>query len=376
MKSDTLHPCFRLALIGVFLLLPDAVGAQVRTEVRTSALYESYGFDDGLGVDNISEASLAMTAATTVGDRVNLTMATGYSRVSAGGADGQAYDMSGILDTELRFTVEALPDRLTVFGIAQIPNGQNSFEQDDRALVQVLANDVIGFATPNLGSGGGAGGGFALAVPAGPLAVGAALSYQASFAYSPFAESAAELHPGNEFRLRMGIEGPLARRSFLRLSGIFARRAGAEWNSAPTDIGNLYSGYASFQQGFESSSLTLYLFELYRASGALEQTAVGPALLPRSNVFAAGAQWAYTFADEIQIMPRLELRDSRSALTDSGPLEPLGRTLRVGVDLRRRMTEWMSAVIQGDGVTGSLTAEGADIGVSGYRISAHLQFAP
>ena len=59
------------------------------------------------------------------------------------------------------------------------------------------------------------------------MAIGAALSARTSFSYRPFSESGQELRPGNEVRVRAGVEGPVAQRTFLRISGIFAARGGA-----------------------------------------------------------------------------------------------------------------------------------------------------
>jgi hypothetical protein len=169
----------------------------------------------------------------------------------------------------------------------------------------------------------------------------------------------------------------VAQRTFQRISGIFAARGGAEMDGAPTDVGNLYSGHLSLQQGIASTALTVYALEIYRSSGGIEQTPLGPGFLPRSNVLAAGAHWSYPFSRNTSVTPRVELRDSRvSNEAGSGPLRRVGRTVRGGVDLRHRLTPLWSGVLQLEALTGTVVPDGSDVSVSGYRVATHIQFTP
>lgn len=377
MTRPAAAPLLPLAALTLLLAFPLDAGAQIETEVRASALYESYGLGAGLGLERMSESSLALTAVTTFGSRASLTAATGYFNLETEAEDGERTSLSGPLDVELRFAVQAVPGRVTIFGTADIPTGEEALGREDRYSLPLLASDVIGFASPNVLTGGGAGGGFAVALAAGEMAIGAALSARTSFSYHPFAESGQELHPGREVRLRAGVEGPVAQRTFLRVSGLVAARGGAELDGAPTDIGNLYSGYLSLQQGVASTELTLYAHDLYRSSGGIEQSPLGPGFIPRSNLFAAGAYWSIPLSRRTSITPRLELRDSRAANdVDSDALRGVGRTARGGVDLRQRFTEVWSGVLQLEGLAGSITPADEDASVSGFRVAAHVQLTP
>ena len=366
-----------VAALVLLLVAPTLAASQLRTEVRASALHESYGFGSGLGIERMTESSLAVTAVTRFGPRASLTAATGLFNLSTEAEDGGRTTLRGPLDTELRLAVEAVPDRVTVFATADIPTGIASLGREDRSALPLLASEAIGFASPNVLTGGGAGGGFAVAIPAGDLAIGAALSARTSFAYQPFEESGQELHPGREVRLRAGVEGPVARRTFLRLSGVLAARGGAEMDGVPTGVGNLYSGYLSLQQGIGSSALTLYAINVYRSSGGVEQSPLGPGYVPRGNVLAAGSHWTFPVSRRTSVTPRVEVRDSRaSGLEESGPLRGVGRTVRGGFDVRHRLTRLWSGVLQAEALGGSLTPAEADVSVSGYRLAAHIQMAP
>lgn len=159
---------------------------------------------------------------------------------------------------------------------------------------------------------------------------------------------------------------------------MFAARGDDELGGQPTPgVGNRFSGYASFDQGIGLSALTLYVFDLYRAEGGLEQTALGTSFLPRGNIIAAGAQWSYPLTSRVRVTPRAEFRDSRGATElDPDTMEKLGSATRFGLDLRYQFSPRWAAVAQGERLTGSVTRDGTDIDVSGYRLSAHVEINP
>ena len=357
------------------LALATAVGAQTRVEIRSSALFESYEFSEGLDFDRASEFSLPLAVTARFGRGRTLTIATGYARVDVESAGRETSTVSGMLDTEFRLGYQAVRDRLTLFMTASLPTGITSIDRGDLSTLAVLTSDVIGFSSVHLGAGGSVGGGVALTAPAGDMAFGAAASFRARSAYQPLQSVERNFDPGGEFRLRLGLEGPVARRSFLRLTGIFARRSEDEVDGDPISaVGNRISAYVSLDQGVGSSTLTLYLFDSYRSASGLEQTAVGTALLPRGNILAAGARWSFALARGTSLTPRVEVRDSRAEEEgESGGLERLGSTARIGVDLRHRISSTLAGVVQLGGLRGSLVSRGKDIDVSGYRFSAHLE---
>ena len=365
-----------VALLPV--MLATAVGAQMTVEVRSSAVFESYEFSEGLDFDRASEISLPLTATARFGRRGTLTIATGFASVDIESAGREASTVSGVLDTEFRLAYQTVRDRLTLFTTASLPTGIGAIDRGDVSTLAVLASDVIGFSTVNLGTGGSVGGGVALTAPAGDMAFGAAVSFRAGSAYQPVRGVGTDFKPGGEFRLRLGLEGPVARRSFLRVAGIFAHRSEDELDGDPTSaVGDRISAYISLDQGVGSSTLTLYVFDLYRSASGLGQTAVGTSELPRGNILAAGAQWSFTLARGTSLTPRVEVRESRAEdVAQSGGLERLGSTARIGVALRHQISQTLAGVVQLGGLRGSLVSDGKDIDVSGYRISAHLEIIP
>ena len=371
-------PLFFLTLLAV----PVSATGQVSVGVRGAALFESYEFSQSFGssVDRVSELSVPLTLSAQLGRRTALIVATGYARVSVSGPGQETSVVRGVLDTELRLAFQAVRDRITVFTTSSFPTGIGSIEQSDLSTLGVLASDVIGFSSANLGRGGAVGGGIAVSAPVGRMALGLAATFTANGTYRPVQGQLGEFRPGGEMRLRLGFEGPIAQRSFLQTSGIFThRRQDKVSGLSQPSVGNTFSGSVSLNQGLGSTTLTLYVFDLYRSASGLVPTAVGTAFLNRGNVFAGGARWSFPLASGTSLTPRVEIRDSKADTRGSRSgflrgLERLGRTTRFGVDLRHRIGQRQAVVLRGGRLTGTVVDNmGTNIDVTGYRVSLQLE---
>jgi len=371
-------PLFFLTLLTV----PASAAGQVNVAVRGAALFESYKFSGNLGsaFDHVSELSLPLTLSAQLGRRTALTVATGYARVSISNQGRETSLITGVLDTELRLAFQAVPDRITIFTTSRFPTGIASLEQSDLLVLGVLARDVIGFSSSNLGGGGAVGGGIAVSAPVGRMALGLAASFTENGTFRPVQGLAGEFRPGGEIRARLGLEGPIAQRSFLQMSGIFTHHGEDEVSGASqSSVGNTFSGSVSLNQGLGATTLTLYVFDLYRSASGLVPTAVGTAFLNRGNLFAAGARWSFPLAGGTSLTPRVEIRDSKADTNGSGSgflkgLAQLGRTTRFGVDLRHRIGQRQAVVLRGGTLSGSVVDNmGMDVDVTGYRVSLQLE---
>lgn len=369
--------CVFALAFGMFapFALPSEAGGQVLVDVRGAALFESYELSQAVGsLDHVSELALPIVVNANFGRRVMATVATGYARVSASRLGQETAAARGVLDTELRLAFHAVPDRFAFFTTATLPTGMGSLEAGQASMLGVLASEVIGFSAPELGGGGSVGGGVAVTAPAGRMSIGGAASFTASGAYRPVRALTDEFRPGGEMRFQLGIEGPIARRTFLRVSGIYAHRGDDEANGEPqTAVGDRLSGYLTLNQGVGPSTVTLWAFDLYRSAAGVQETAVGPSFLERGNVFAGGVQWSVPVGTSTALTPRLELRDSRAERDDgSAGLQRLGTTTRFGVDVRQEVGRAAALVLRGDLLRGSLGGD-TDVDLSGYRLTLQLE---
>ncbi|GBD31487.1 hypothetical protein HRbin33_00446 [bacterium HR33] len=360
-----------------------AAGLLAQTSVRTAVLFENYSFDSLLVIRSISELSVPVVINARLGQAVDLTISGGYVRTDLKTRDpSQLGDqqLSGPVDTEIRLGYHLLPARLIVVATGEIPSGRKTVALDQLAILGALSSDIIGFSAANLGSGGNLGGGFVGAVPLGRWALGLGATYRYSMSYQPIADRPdTTLQPGGELRLRAGLEGPLARTTYLRVAGVFASRQKDRINQRTLHgVGNRFIGYLALNQGLGgNASLTLYAFDVFRSDPQIEPTAAGAAILPRGNLFAFGGSLALRLTDRTTLAPRFEYRSSALAQdTANTTLRRAGESWRVGAELRQDLSSAFSLVLQGSGVMGSVVQGASETGLAGYRFGAVVELRP
>ena len=359
--------------------------AQSPVQVRAAGFYENYSFETGTGalqLESISELAVPVGIDIDFGRIGDLTVSTGYANVQLKSKNVSVLDdqtVSGILDTEARLSLNVIPSRLMVLLSGAAPTGIKTVTEDELAVLGALSSDVIGFSAPQLGSGGNVGGGFAGAIPAGQFAIGLGGTFRLPLEYVPVAGRDDELKPGQEFRFRAGLEGPVARRSYIRIAGIFAMRSKDELNSAlQNGVGNRIVGYASLNQGAGSSTLILYGFFVFRSAPQIEPTAAGAAVLPRGLLATGGVRWTFPLGPGMTLGPRAEFRKSRTANSDTDDaLRNAGQSIRVGVDFRRQLSRQLAIVLQAGGATGNVADPNRTmVDFSGYRFALHTEITP
>ncbi len=379
--------CARIVgLPALLLAFASTALAQGRWSGRTAVLYESYTFGAGLVFDRVSEMTVPVGLSYDFGRLGNIALSSGYASVDLRSADAiklANQKLSGPLDTEARLSLNVMQGRVVALLTGALPTGTKTVQQEELSVLGAISSDVVGFAASNLGSGGNLGGGFAAALPLGRWAAGLGATFRQPMSYRPVLGEDDQLKPGTEVRLRAGIEGPLARRTYLRTAAILARTskdriAFAGVDSTRNGVGNRLITYLSVNQGFQSFSLTAYGFDVLRGDPQIEQTAVGAAILPRGNLFALGGRLDFPLRETTTISPNAEWRTSAAApdTITTAKLERLGASLRFGVDVRHRLTSSTALVLQGGGTSGHIIQAGSRVNLSGYRVALHLELTP
>lgn len=382
------------AVVGTPCVLP--AQQKIVSRVRVSSFYESYSVDSLFPFTKISELTVPVGIDLAFGRVASATISSGFVRAdlaSANQAQLADQSLSGILETEVRLSVNVLPGRLLAVVSGAIPTGIRSVSDSAVAVLGAIASDVIGFAVPTLGSGGGVGGGLVGALPVGKMALGIGATYNYPLSYQPVVGRTAKIKPGAELRARAGLEGPLGRKTYLRTAGVFAlRQKDVLADTTRPGIGARVIGYLEVTQGLGNMQLTLYGFDVYRSSAQWEGTAIGGAALPKGNLMVGGLRYAIPAGRSFQITPKVEYRYSRQApgawqdtsnppdgTVDGfveGPLEKAGTSFRFGLDLRQQFAQHFAVVLTGGGLLGSVRQAGTDIGLNGYRAGLLLDFTP
>ncbi len=372
-----------VGLPALLLSLASSALAQGRWLGRTAVLYESYSFGGGLIFDRASEMTVPLGLTYKLGPLGNIALSSGYARVDlrSSGTDTTFGDqhVSGLLDTEARLSVNVMPGKLIMLVTGAVPTGIKTVQQKELSILGALSSDVVGFAASNLGTGGNLGAGFASAFPLGRWAVGVGATFKQPMGYAPVLGEDEQLKPGNEVRLRAGLEGALARRTYVRTAAIFARtskdRIGFSGvDSTRNGVGNRLITYLSVNQGIQSLSLSLYGFDVLRGDPQIEQTAVGAAILPRGNLLALGGRLDVPLGGATTVTPNAEWRTSAAAPdVTTRALVTLGASLRFGLDVRHSLTRSAVLVLQGGGTSGHIMQADQRVNISGYRVALHLE---
>lgn len=365
-------------LTSVLALLAAPLAAQEPVRIRSAVFFEQYRFDAGFVVREMSEMTIPLLVDVPLGERVSLVASTGYVSVNLKSADpAQLGDqhLGGLMDTEVRLTMNVRPGRLITFLSGTLPTGQRTVAEDELSVLVTLANDGIGFATTSVGSGGNFGGGVSVAWPVGRLALGAAATGTYAFAYQPIAGQPQDLKPGTEVRLRLGLEGPFGRRGYVRTAWAMAmRQKDAFAGATQHGLGRRTIAYATVEQGVGAAVIGLHAFNVARGDPQLEPSALGSAVLPRGNLFAAGATLTTALGARASLTPRVEWRVSAAARDTGGTaLVREASSLRAGADLRFRLGGGRTLVMQADRLGGEVLQAGSYYGMRGFRGAVHLE---
>jgi hypothetical protein len=380
-----MRPTYLVVTASLLAAAGAPIYAQGTVEIRAAGFYESYAFDTDVGslqLKNISEMAVPVGVDVRLGRVGTLALSSGWANVQLTSKNPSVLPdqtISGIIDTEARLSLDLIPGRLMLLMNGAIPTGVKTVTENELAILGALTSDIIGFSAPQLGSGGNVGGGFAGAVPVGRFAIGLGGTYRLPLTYVPVSDRAEELKPGQEFRFRAGLEGPIGRRSYIRFAGIYAMRSKDEIDAElGNGVGNRIVGYLSLNQGVGSSTLILYGFDVFRSDPQIEPTATGAAVLPKGNLTAAGMRWTFPLAPGTSLGPRAEFRYSLTANSETDvTLRKAGQSIRAGLDLRRQVNQQFAIVLQADGVTGKLAdIDRTMVGIQGFRVALHTEITP
>jgi len=361
-------------LLGV-LLLPGVLAAQAaNTVARTGVIFESYSFGSGLAFNRISELTIPIGVTQRVGGRLVVDVSTAFARASvseAGGGSG-TITHSGLIDTDLRATVSLIPGNLIFNVVGTIPTGATTVSSSTIPLFGATGTGLLGFTTPSFGSGGGVSAGFASAFKLGEnWAVGTGASYHYGASYVPV-EGGSEMSPGGEIRGRLGVEGPFGGGKYFRGALVYTTTGGNDLGTgSESGIGDRILGYAAVSMPVGRSQLSLYGWEMRRMRVRSADTTT--VAVPRGNVLAVGARLDRPMGPKASLSPSLEFRHE---LTGPGQrMELLGYLLRAGTDVRYRLSDRATGVIQAQLAFGTLHDGGTSVSIVGPRLGALIEWA-
>ena len=361
-----------LLLAAGLCAAPEVLAGQAATTLaRTGATFESYSFGTGLAFKKISEFTIPMVVTQRVGSRLVLDVGTAFVSASATLSNDTTIDYSGLVDTDIRATIAVVPGKLLLNIVGTIPTGARTVPDTTIPLFGATATDLLGFTTPSFGAGGAMSAGFASAFKLGSnWAIGAGASYRYGGSYQPVSSNPAELTPGGEIRARLGIEGPFGGNKYFRGALVLTTTAANDITGGDqSTIGTRVLAYVATSQPLGSSNLSIYGWDMRRLRPDSSRYPV-----PRGNVLALGARLERPLSPKATLAPMLEFRHELTGPTSH--MELLGYLVRTGADLRYRLSNHATGVVQAQLAFGSLHSEaGESVSLIGPRLGTLIEWS-
>jgi hypothetical protein len=324
----------RMVAAAALLALPFTLEAQGR-RVLTGVEYRAMSFDDGLDSDtkNVTEMVVQLGLVWPVSRRLSFDLGTryasasreGYARDSSGTVTGTVQStVSGLTDTQARAVYQVMPDVMVFTVSANLPTGKSTIEEAQLGAVSAIAHDLIPYAVSSFGSGFSLTTGLAFAVPVGGWALGVGGAYRMSGTYRLLqGDDSTNYRAGAEMRMRVGLD---------RVVGQGRVALGVTYSSFSVDeIGDLsvlrpgkrYITQASYSFPIGNVGLSLYAWDLFRASGSEVQT---NASVEAQNLLTLGTT-ATVQMGRSQLRPTLEYR-SHAVEGAAGPSSMMSVNVR------------------------------------------------
>ena len=291
MRTRTLGSLGAMALIGALATAPLSAQATVGVSVD----YMGYSFDDGLGASAAQLLMIPVAVRFPVGDAFSLDL---YSAWAQGKVerDDVAFNMQGVVDTRLKASYQATPWALLGLGVS-LPTGNSTHDGEEAVVASVLATDLLGFREATWGTGLQLTSSVATAVRAGKFGIGIAGAYSVNGEFEPSSELDLRYQPGNESRIRVGIDRNIGTNTFTAGATFMTYAEDQADGKNLFQSGNRMRFDATYAFRAGAGVWTIYAADLWRENGDLTLSLVDNqgALLgdttlvtPSQNLLVAG----------------------------------------------------------------------------------------
>lgn len=336
-------------LVAALSVTLSSLSAQ--SSVGTGVEYQRFTFDAGLGAD------AAQLLLVPVAVRVPVTQALSFDLYSAW-AEGrvevgdQVLKLSGPVDTGIRGAYQMTPWAMVTLG-ANVPTGVSEHDAEEALVASVLSTDILGFRETSWGRGFAVTSSVAVARQVGGFGLGLAASYSLRGKFNPNAdvsttpadESALEYQPGNERRVRLGLDRNFGN-STMTLGATFINYAHDEADGRNLfQAGNRFRFDATYAFRMGAGVWTLYAADLWRQNGDLSLTVLDSAgdsidtaevETPKQNLLIGGVTGSVSIGGGFVFRPHFDGRvqsrkDSAGSTAGSAWLVGMGGDIPVRV---------------------------------------------
>lgn len=269
--------------------------------------FVSYAFGSGVGARTVTELAVPFAVILPLSERFSIDISSAYANaeVMTKGAS-MSSSISGLTDTQVRGNL-TLGDNAAVFTIGlNLPTGKYSVPQPQQDAAGQIGSSFLVYPVSSMGTGLGATGGIAFAWPAGNWNVGVGGSFRHSTQFDAYEVSTQKLRfqPGDEFRLRAGLNRPVGDGRF-SLAATYSKFGNDAVNDSTFGTGDRALAQTSLYLPMRGGDVTISLWNLYRAAAQLADSALTPT--PWENVMNLNLALGYG-AGSVYMQPSAEAR--------------------------------------------------------------------
>ncbi len=274
------------------------------TAVILDPQFVSYQLGSGSTARTISQFGMPFAVIVPFNERFNIDVSSAYANSQVKVPGVATSTITGLTDTQLRGNL-TLGDNAVVLTLGiNLPTGQYKVPDGQQAAAGQIGNDFLIYPVTSMGNGlattGGVG--FALALGDWNLGVGASFRYSTAFDAYQVQTSVLRFTPGNEARLRVGLDRPVGDGSF-NVSVTYSKFGKDQVDSTALATGDRALAQTALSIPMNGGTdLLISAWDLYRGSG--EQYG---APSPWENVGNAGVAFGFQ-AGGIYIQPNVEER--------------------------------------------------------------------
>ena len=300
-------------LIACVITLP--LSGQDARIIGSGAQFQWFSFAEELGAEVANLLVVPVTYILPIGGKVQADL---YAAWATGSVErgGFTYNKSGPTDTRVRLSYQATPWAIVTLGV-NIPTGNSADTNEEAIVTSVLATDMLGFREATWGTGFGVTGGIATARQMGEWGVGLGASYRQSGEFEPTEGDDLKYQPGNEARVRLGVDRNVGDGGKFTAGVTFLNYAEDQ-----ADGKNLFQAGkrirvdASYAFRTGASTWSLFVANSWRDKGDLtlplvdaDDNVVGDTLLVMGgqNLLVTGLRGSLPFAG-VRIRPELDFR--------------------------------------------------------------------
>jgi hypothetical protein len=298
----------RTRLLSLALLLATAVPLAAQDPSSTAIIldpqYVSYQLGTGATARTISQLGVPFAVIVPFSDRFNIDISSSYanSQVKLPGTATSA--ITGFTDAQVRGNL-TLGDNAAVLTLGvNLPSGQYKVPDGQQAAAGQIGNDFLIYPVTSMGNGLAATGGIGFAQSLGTwnLGIGASFRYSTAFDAYQVQTSVLRFTPGNEARIRVGLDRPVGDGSF-NVSVTYSKFGKDQADSTSFATGDRALAQAALAVPMGSGSdLLLSAWDLYRGVG--QQLGASS---PWENVGNAGVAIGFQMGD-LYVQPNIEER--------------------------------------------------------------------